>query len=281
MDKAERLGALTDEHAAFGPYLKCWNLLPDGKPVVTPSSDLLPVVWADSRPALLKIARSAEERLGNALMVWWDGEGAVRVLAQQGEALLLERAMGDRSLSAMAQGGADSCATRILCEVAATLHTARAKTPPELVPLRRWFDELAPAALRLGGVLLKSLTASRELLDDPRDVVVLHGDLHHGNVLDAGDRGWLAIDPKGLAGERAFDYANIFCNPDRSLAAAPGRLAQQSMVVAEAARLDRSRLLKWVLAYAGLSAAWSLGSNSGDPECAFAVAEIAALELEK
>ena len=38
--------------------------------------------------------------------------------------------------------------------------------------------------------------------------------MHHDNILDFGERGWLVIDPKRLHGERAFDYANIFCNPD-------------------------------------------------------------------
>nr|WP_249123342.1 MULTISPECIES: aminoglycoside phosphotransferase family protein [unclassified Bradyrhizobium] len=52
------------------------------------------------------------------------------------------------------------------------------------------------------------------MLAEPRDVVVLHGDLHHDNVLDFGERGWLAIDPRCLRGERGFDYANIFTNPD-------------------------------------------------------------------
>jgi len=52
------------------------------------------------------------------------------------------------------------------------------------------------------------------LLADQHDVGVLHGDIHHGNILDFGPRGWLTIDPKGLIGERDFDYANLFCNPD-------------------------------------------------------------------
>jgi streptomycin 6-kinase len=281
MDKTQRFSAIAREYAAFGEYLELWNLLPDGAPIVTQSSDLLPVLCADSTRAILKICKSREERLGNALMAWWEGEGAVRALAQYGDALLLERAMGERSLSSMARDGADTAATSIICEVAATLHAAKPKPAPELVPLKRWFEELTPAAIEVGGILRKSLEASRELLDDPRDIVVLHGDLHHGNVLDAGGRGWLAIDPKALAGERTFDFANIFCNPDLQTATAPGRLGKQSMVVAEAAHLNRDRLLKWILAYAGLSAAWSLGSNDADPACALAIAEIAAGELNK
>ncbi len=121
---------------------------------------------------------------------------------------------------------------------------------------------------------------ARALLAEPRQVVPLHGDLHHGNVLDGGPRGWLAIDPKRLRGERAFDFANIFCNPDLETAAAPGRLARQAAVVAAAAGLERARLLRWVLAYAGLSAAWTL-SDDEHPEIALAVAEIAAAALGK
>ena len=106
----------------------------------------------------------------------------------------------------------------------------------------------------------------------------MHGDLHHDNVLDFGARGWLAIDPKRLVGERGFDFANIFCNPNFAAATAPGRLARQAAIVADATRLDRKRLLQWVLAYAGLSAAWIL-DDGDDAALDLAVAQIAANEL--
>jgi streptomycin 6-kinase len=49
-------------------------------------------------------------------------------------------------------------------------------------------------------------------------------------------------------------------------------------VVAAAAGLERERLLRWILAYAGLSAAWTLG-DGGHPGLALAVAELAATEI--
>jgi streptomycin 6-kinase len=261
----------------FAPYLARWDLTPDGEPIVTHSSRLLPV-RRDGVPAMLKIATAAEERWGANLMEWWDGDGAARVLARDGDALLLERALGDASLDEMARDGRDDEASRIICAVAARLHTPRHRPPPALVPLPRWFAELESAAARHGGVLIQAAAAARELLAAPRDIVVLHGDLHHGNVLDAGPRGWLAIDPKGLVGERGFDFANTFCNPDEAVATAPGRLACQATVVAAAAGLERGRLLKWILAYAGLSAAWTLGDGE-EPTLALAVAELAAAEI--
>jgi streptomycin 6-kinase len=259
----------------FDPYLRLWSLTPDGEPILTKGSCLLPV-RSRGEPAMLKVSAEPEERFGAALMTWWDGNGAARVLAQEADALLLERAAGTASLIEMAGGGRDDEASRILCAVAARLHAPRGKEPPPLIPLARRFMDLDAAAAVHGGILLRTAAMARELLASPQDVAVLHGDLHHGNVLDFGARGGLAIDPKGLFGERGFDFANIFCNPDAGIATAKGRLARQASVVADAAKLDRSRLLKWIVAWAGL---WFIDDGE-DPTAQLAVAAIAAAELD-
>ncbi|MFL5580887.1 MAG: aminoglycoside phosphotransferase family protein, partial [Gemmatimonadaceae bacterium] len=125
----------------FEPYLVRWNLVPDGVPTVTPYSRLLPVRRA-GRPAMLKIATAEEERRGAQVMAWWCGDGAARVLAHEGGALLMERATGGRALAAMARGGQDDEASRAICGVAARLHTRRDPPPRGLVPLPRWFRAL-------------------------------------------------------------------------------------------------------------------------------------------
>lgn len=123
----------------------------------------------------------------------------------------------------VADGKGDE-ASRILCTVARRLHRPRATPPPELVPLSRWFwfEARTPAARTHGSLLSSADATAQALLASPRDVVVLHGDIHHGNVLGGGERGWLAIDPKGLLGERTFDFVNILRNPDAVAALAPG-----------------------------------------------------------
>jgi streptomycin 6-kinase len=264
----------------FERYLDSWRLTPDGEPMATRSSRLLPV-RRDGEPAMLKIATEMEERRGADTMVWWGGEGAARVLAHEDDALLIERAVGASSLEKMVRSGHDDETTRILCAATARLHAPRAQPPPALLaPLSDWFAELEPGAVRYGGLLGLAAATARELLADPQDVVVLHGDIHHGNILDFGTRGWLAIDPKGLLGERGFDYVNILRNPDDEAALAPGRFARQAMLIAEAAGLDRVRFLQWVLAFAGLSAAWILGDGDA-PDLDLAVAALAAAELEQ
>lgn len=83
-----------------------------------------------------------------------------------------------------------------------------------------------------------------------------------------------------LRGERGFEFAALFLNPDFETASASGRVAWRAGVIAKAAGLDRRRLLSWVLAFAGLSAAWSLRTGEW-AENALEIAARAAGELER
>ena len=256
----------------FAESIARWNLTPAGEPMRSRSSALLPVMWRDV-PAMLKIALIEEERRGADLMELWGGQGAALVFARKGDALLMERATGDRSLTAMSASGEDDEATRIICSAVNRIHEPQPIRPPDLVPLKRWFQALDTARRTEGGLFATCAKVADDLLARGPDsgVMPLHGDIHHGNILDFGPRGWLAIDPKGLVGDRAYDFANLFCIPDES-AADPLRFDRRLAIVSEAARIDRERLLKWILAWAGLSAAFSL--EDGDtPAKALEIAE--------
>lgn len=261
----------------FEDYLERWALTPAGQAIVTSGSRLLPVMH-DGHGAMLKIADSAEEQAGAKLMVWWNGEGAARVLQHDGHALLLEYATGKESLAQWSRRNRDDRASATICETLARLHTPRDNPPEGLLGLDIWFRDLIAPAEAHEGILAYCADTARSLLDSAQDIVVLHGDAHHGNILDFGARGWLAIDPKFLKGERTFDYANLFPNPDAEVALAPGRLAHQARLVAEFAELDHERLLRWIVAWAGLSAVW-YQQDGMVPRTPLAVARLAALEL--
>jgi streptomycin 6-kinase len=188
----------------------------------------------------------------------------------------MRRSDADQSLAELSHSGRDDETTKILCATVRQLHTDRDRPPPEdLVPLDVWFRSLASA---IHPLLARSFVVARELLADKRHAIPLHGDIHHGNVLYDNNRGWLAIDPKGLRGERAFDYSNIFCNPDFDVATVPAVFLRRLELVSQAASIDRCRMLKWVLAYAGLSAAWCMEDGDG-VELRLAIVQIASREL--
>lgn len=248
---------------SLAPWLRRWDLTPDGAAFATRSSRLQPVLWR-GQPAMLKLALDPEEAAGGPLMDWWQGDGSAPVLALEPPALLLARAMGDRSLAALAQQDDDS-ASRILCDVAARLHASRTAPPPPLVDLADWFRPLTDRPWD-EPLLARAAGTARALLADPREVRPLHGDLHHDNVKDFGPLGWRAIDPKSLLGERCFDFANLLRNPLGELPLRPRRLARQASIIAESAGLERRRLLGWTLALCGLSMAWSCDSAGRAPD---------------
>lgn len=284
-------------HDDFQPWLDRWGLQPDGPPSATRSGRFLPVRYR-GESAMLKVVTEPEERDGAKVLAWWAGQGAAPVYGLDDDAVLLARAHGPDSLKAMAHQGQDREATIILCRVAARLHAKDpGDRPATVVPLESWFSELWPAARGGGDLLATGAAVADRLLAERTDPVVLHGDIHHDNVLDfgpgpgehgtmgagasdpaagaaAGGRRWLAIDPKGLYGERTFDFVNLLRNPDGATALAPGRFARQVEIIAAAANLDAVRLVAWTLAFTALSAAWIYGDGD-EPTLDLAVAAMA------
>lgn len=123
----------------FDQYLKRWKLSIDGDAFVSLNGHLIPVRQR-GMPAMLKVSQGPEEQAGNTLMAWWGGKGAAPVLACDGEALLMERAVGSGSLTQMVRCGQDDEVSRILCAVVDRLHAPRAKPIPALIPLEQRFE---------------------------------------------------------------------------------------------------------------------------------------------
>lgn len=120
-------------------------------------------------------------------------------------------------------------------------------------------------------------TLFAELLASASEPLVLHGDLHHDNILSAQRSPWLAIDPKGIVGEPAYEVGALLRNlwPDRHPVLHPGKLLEcRTHRLAEELELDRGRVRGWAVAQAVLSAWWCLEDDSDCWEGAIAVAEL-------
>jgi len=269
---------------SFEPWLTRWNLLIDGPPITTHSSRLLPV-RSGGEPAMLKLPDVEDERLGYRLLEYWNGDGAARLIARDeiGSAMLIERATGQRSLSAMARNGADDEATVILCEAIARLQKPRGPMPAGLIPLEIWFKDLFPMAAKRGGLLACSAGTAAELLAAQQEIVPLHADIHHDNVLDFEGRGWCAIDPKCVIGDRAFEYTILFCDPDLADPEPPVAVScftRRLEIVLAKSGLERRRLLQWIIAWCGLSAAWFLEDDDPLAQINMAIMERAIAALD-
>ena len=134
--------------------------------------------------------------------------------------------------------------------------------PSEFQPLHERFEALFRKAGRdrsagKASVYGEAAQVADFLLRTPDSLRPLHGDLHHENIMQ-GSRGWLAIDPKGVLGDPAFDAANLFYNPlgKDALCCDPERIRYMSELFARALDQPRRRILDHAFAYGCLSAAW-------------------------
>ncbi|UYZ83856.1 3'-kinase [Entomomonas sp. E2T0] len=260
-------------------YLKRWQLSINGEIINTPSSQIVPVIQTNGNEAILKLASCEEEKIGYLVMCWWEGEGAAKVLAHHDTALLMEKARDQRSLLTMALNNQADQATAIICNTIKQLHSPRLKQPPtKLISLQQHFLSLQKINQALPNIFAFCKNIADDLLATEQDIVVLHGDIHHRNILDF-ERGWLAIDPKRVIGERGFDYANLLCNPDLSIANNPAYFSRQLNNIIALSGIERTRLIKWIIAFAGLSAAWFIEDDQ-TPEAKF-VLSIAKLAIQQ
>jgi streptomycin 6-kinase len=221
-----------------------------------------PAVRANGHRCVLKVTRFVGEmRTEIAALRIWAGEGAVRLLDADLErgALLLERLDPGSMLVELAKQD-DDAATLVAVAVLRELWQP-VPFEHELRSLESWCAgyERNRDVLTAGTngfpkqLFLRADALRRELLASTRAHSVLHGDMHHYNVLRAQRADWLAIDPKGLAGDRCFDVCQFFRNPRRVDVSFNRR--RLDIFSAELA-LDRARVKDWCLVHAVLDACW-------------------------
>ncbi len=266
-------------------YLTRWNLAHPQHIASTPTSEVYSVTYQDEITVLKLLTPIGihDEQGGAVALSHFDGHGAVRLLKHDDKARLLEYADGD-DLIPYVEEGKDDKATQIIVRVLNQLH---AKPPPAqldgLTTLRRRFRSLFRKAESedKDSIYFRARQVAEEILAQPRDICVLHGDMHHENAIHSSQRGWLAIDPKGLIGERTFDCANALCNPISmpTLVQNENRLLQQASIFSEQLQIPRQRILAFTFAYACLSACWS-NEDSQDETYALSMAQLAEPHLE-
>jgi streptomycin 6-kinase len=217
-----------------------------------------------------------------AALTFYDGQGMVRLLGADAGvgALLLERLEPGTSLWNIED---DEVATR----VAATLMKRLWRPVPEghaFLPLAHWAAGLTRLRERFGGSTgpLPELLVDRAegFFKDLLDVtppVLLHGDLHHGNILSASRQPYLAIDPKGVVGAAGYEVGPFLCNPSPDIAHRPdlkGVLSRRVAIFGEMLTMDAREVAAWGVAHAVLSAWWSVEDHGGGWEAALRCATL-------
>lgn len=215
-------------------------------------------------PLVLKISKKVgdEWHSGDVLRAF-DGDGVVKVYESDGGAVLLERLVPGDELVELVRRGEDDRATQILAQV---MRKMAGHEPLTVCPTTHdWaggFDRyLQTNDSQVARDLVKEAgDLYRRLANSQQRPMLLHGDLQHYNVLFDENRGWVAVDPKGVVGELEYEVGAILRNPveQPELFTSPLVIERRLRTLTDALDLDYQRALQWSFAQAVLSAIWDI-----------------------
>jgi len=216
------------------------------------------------------VERRGDEWNSAAILEAFDGRGMVRVYDYIEGAMLLERLEPGSPLTGVALEGDDDSATEIIAAVMQSMSPGNAPpgTPTALDLAKGFAQYRASGDRQIPSELLdKAERIYRDLGATQRTTRLLHGDLQHYNVLLDSERGWLAIDPKGIVAELEYEIGAALRNPYElpQILTAPGVIERRIRQYTSALNLDSARILKWAFSQAVLSAIWSVEDGYSVP----------------
>ena len=254
-----------------------------GAPFALTFNYVASALTAEGEPVVLKLGVPNPELAGEirALQAY-AGTAAVRLLDSDENRgmMLLERIEPGDTLASLAD---DERATRAAAQVMRDLWKP-VPSGPRFPTVAEWARGFAKLRMRFDGgtgplparLVDQAEGLFRDLLSSSEPSVLLHGDLHHCNILAARRRPWLAIDPKGLAGEPAYEAGALLRNPGPHRCLDPQVQRRRVDVLHEELGFEKDRILGWGLAQAVLSAWWSFEDSGTDWQSQCACAEVLA-----
>ena len=242
-------------------YCVKWNLKTPVLLASTFTSEVFRVEYENAQ-AVLKILNENGMKFeikGAIILTCFNGRGSVQLLESDEGAHLLEFVDGPQLKSLVLNGG-DQQATNIIADTIEALHSYSGPVPLGLINMERNFQSLFQLVTRspLDSVYMAGAKVAETLIASEQELRILHGDIHHENILLSSKRGWLAIDPQCVVGERTYDIANTFYNPKGYSAQSEEIIKMRSHIFSRKLKMDQKRILEFAFAYGCLSAAWSI-----------------------
>lgn len=225
-------------------------------------------------PVVLKLSPYDEIAPELGMAAYVSGRGYPRVYDHnlRDGWIVMERISPGITLQQLAERNAiaDADATQIAAELLLrTTMPAPSAGEVQFPNLPRWLRSLfAYARTAEDGPMpldqvARAIDHAEWLLHLPAEQQLLHGDFHHGNIIQ-GEQGWMLIDPKGVVAPLAFEVGPWFYNPlDLSRQPdLPTLFDRRLQIFAETLGIDRITLWRAAYVAAVLSDCWTLESGT-------------------
>lgn len=251
---------MTELRRRLQERVDAWNVVVERR--IDTETSILLFGRTGAQPVVLKVARHpGVEWASGAVLEAFGGLGVVRVLGHVEGAVLLEQLRPGDSLATLTLEGNDDQAMGILAQIIGRMAPGELRGgAPTIEEWGHGFQSYAAGGDRQ---IPASLVASAQrvysrLCASQRRPRLLHGDLHHDNVLRDSERGWLAIDPKGVLGELEYEVGAAFRNPigRPDLFTPPATIRRRADRLAHDLHMDTQRILGWAYAQAVLAVVW-------------------------
>ncbi|MEW9051218.1 MAG: aminoglycoside phosphotransferase family protein [Neobacillus sp.] len=248
-------------------FLQKWELTSEGPVNNLSYNYVLKVRDLEGIPLILKLGvPNFDTRNEIQTLQYYNGEGCARLLKYDLEhgVMLLEQLVPGTMLSE------ETDEAQVISNYIKVWKEIRRQAPSEISTpfITRWFVGLSREEHLNGPIPVEHIQLAKEclkqILETSTVPELLHGDLHHENILFSEQHGWMAIDPKGVIGDSYFDIVSFLVNQLDSKEDPKGIVRFRVDLISEGLGLNRQRLLRAAVALGTLYACW--GIEDGDPD---------------
>jgi streptomycin 6-kinase len=261
----------------FDEHVSDWQLAIESR-IATETSLIAFGTRGDQSVVLKVVKNDGEEWRAGDILGAFEGHGLVRVLESADGAVLLERLLPGTKLVELSLNGKDDEATEIIAGIIGQMSAVQTRAPhtihiADLVSgfqrHRHHCDGLMPIS-----IVDKAEQTFHDLCASMGQTRLLHGDLHHANVLFDARHGWVAIDPWGLRGELECELSASLRNPISAphLLRRHDLLERRLQIHEKLLGIDMNRALRWAFALTVLAALWPTLEDGVDMRVPFITA---------
>ncbi|MGB0719439.1 MAG: aminoglycoside phosphotransferase family protein [Bdellovibrionales bacterium] len=243
-------------------FCKRWNLQSPEQIATTPTSSVYKVIQS-GETRILKLYTDLGRNCESEAPYFFKtckGRGVADIYQFNDDGMVMEYITG-KTLKSLIDENRDKEATQIIAQTLRAIHNAPQNYDHHFQTLEQRFESLFRHAAISGtpDIVKRAAFLAKSMLRKQSETRLLHGDMHHDNIMQRDNGDWVAIDPQPLIGDPAYDCANTLHNPHQTpqLTENIDRLLKQAKILAQTLEISQQKIINYAYIHGCLSTCWS------------------------